>query len=67
MDVLSRLKIKNFDLESKLQKCYIFQDSRSENRLVSRFKIRIFQTNFLHVLEHPQINTLAKSIDFDLG
>jgi len=48
MDVLSRSKIKNFDLEK-----FFFQDTRSENRFVSRFKIRIFQKFFLHILEHP--------------
>ena len=49
MNILSRLKIKNFVLEKK-----IFQDIPSENRFVSRLKIRIFQKFLLHLLEHPK-------------
>ena len=41
MDILSRLKIKNFVLEN-----FFFQDIRSENRFASRLKIRIFQKFF---------------------
>ena len=49
MDVLLHLKIKNFVLEKKF-----FQDTRSENRIAYRLKIRIFQKFFLHLLEHPK-------------
>ena len=49
MDILSRLKIKNFVLEN-----FFFQDIRSENRFASRLKIRFFKKFFLHLLEHPK-------------
>ena len=49
MDILSRLKIKNFVLEKNF-----FQDIRSENRFASRLKIRFCEKLFLHVFKYQK-------------